>query len=110
LKQGPILFYNNTKLDFCNYNEVFVHLKENFAELGITNFVDVRETVRGKSSQELKDYGAEWVEPFAVEAPDVGSASTVDTMCNARLETTRDRSTSECSTLSRPRSASGTDS
>ena len=61
LKQGPILFYNNTKLDFCNYDETFVRLKESFEKLGISNFVDVRETVRGKSSQALKAYGADLV-------------------------------------------------
>lgn len=61
LQRGPILFYNNTKLDFCNYYEVFVRLKENFARLGITNVVEVKETVRGKSSQELRDYGADLV-------------------------------------------------
>jgi len=61
LREGPVLFYNNTKLDYCNYNEVFVRLKENFAKLGITSFVDVKETVRGKSSQALKEYGAELI-------------------------------------------------
>jgi len=58
LRRGPILFYDNTKLDFCNYKEVFVRVKENFSKQGITNFVDLRETVRGKSSRELKAYGA----------------------------------------------------
>jgi len=68
LKQGPILFYNNTKLDYCNYDETFVRLKENFEKLGITNFIDVKETVRGKSSQALKAYGAELVKRTAPKA------------------------------------------
>ena len=68
LKQGPILFYNNTKLDYCNYDETFVRLKENFEKLGIHNFVDVRETVRGKSSQALKAYGADLVKRTAPKA------------------------------------------
>lgn len=62
LRQGPVLFYNNTKLDYCHYNEVFVRLKENLAGLGITNLVDVEETVRGKSTAQLKAYGASLVD------------------------------------------------
>jgi hypothetical protein len=56
LKTGPVLFYNNTKLEFCNYGEVFTRIKERFSEKGITNFVDFRETVRGKSTKMLKEY------------------------------------------------------
>jgi hypothetical protein len=58
LKTGKILFYDNTKLSFCNYGETFVRIKERFRELGITNFVDYRETVRGKGSKVLEDYAA----------------------------------------------------
>lgn len=58
LKKGKILFYNNTKLSFCNYNQVFLRIKERFRELGITNFVDYVETVRGKDTQELNEYAA----------------------------------------------------
>ena len=56
LQKGKILFYDNTKLSFCNYNQVFIRIKELFTEKGITNFVDYRETVRGKSTQGLLDY------------------------------------------------------
>ncbi|WHH60627.1 hypothetical protein [Petroclostridium sp. X23] len=58
LQKGKILFYNNTKLHFCNYNEVFVRIKERFTELGITNFVDYVETVRGKNTDQLSAYAA----------------------------------------------------
>lgn len=58
LKKGKILFYDNTKLDFCNYGEVFVRIKERFREMGITHFVDYKETVRGKNTQELEAYAA----------------------------------------------------
>src|SRR5690554_2284447 len=54
LRKGPILFYNNTKLDFNNYIEVFHTIKKRFKETGITNFVDVRETVRGKTTSDLR--------------------------------------------------------
>jgi hypothetical protein len=58
LKKGKILFYNNTKLSFCNYGEVFVRIKERFSEMGIHNFIDYTETVRGKDTQALENYAA----------------------------------------------------
>ena len=58
LKKGKILFYNNTKLSFCNYGEVFVRIKERFREMGIGNFVDYLETVRGKDTAALEKYAA----------------------------------------------------
>ena len=58
LKKGKILFYDNTKLGYCNYNEVFVRIKENFKRMGISNFVDYRETVRGKDTKALEQYAA----------------------------------------------------
>ncbi|MDR0842980.1 MAG: hypothetical protein LBP68_06145 [Acidobacteriota bacterium] len=58
LKNGKILFYNNTKLSFCNYGEVFVRIKERFREMGIGNFIDYRETVRGKDTRKLEEYAA----------------------------------------------------
>jgi hypothetical protein len=58
LKKGRILFYNNTKLDFCNYGETFVRIKERFRQMGIENFIDYKETVRGKNSKVLGDYAA----------------------------------------------------
>lgn len=58
LRRGPVLFYDNTKLSFCNYGQIFTRIKENMAKEGITNFIDYRETVRGKTNQDLKDYAA----------------------------------------------------
>ena len=58
LKNGKVLFYNNTKLSFCNYGEVFVRIKERFREMEIHNFIDYRETVRGKDTQKLEAYAA----------------------------------------------------
>jgi hypothetical protein len=58
LKNGKILFYNNTKLGFCNYMQVFVRIKERFTEMGITHFVDYCETVRGKDTKKLEEYAA----------------------------------------------------
>lgn len=58
LKKGPILFYDNTKLDFCNYSQAFVRIKERLLESGVGNFIDYRETVRGKDSARLRAYAA----------------------------------------------------
>ena len=58
LKNGKILFYDNTKLGFCNYMTVFDRIKERFTEMGITNWVEYRETVRGKDAKMLAEYAA----------------------------------------------------
>lgn len=58
LKNGKILFYNNTKLGFCNYYTVFDQIKKHLTELGITNFVEYTETVRGKDAKKLGEYAA----------------------------------------------------
>ncbi len=58
LRQGPVLFYDNTKLSFRNCSEIFIRIKEIFTRDGIVNYLDFRETVRGKTSQELKNYAA----------------------------------------------------
>jgi hypothetical protein len=66
LKKGKILFYNNTKLSFCNYGEVFVRIKERFRDMGISTFIDYLETVRGKDTAALEKYAA----MLAKEKPD----------------------------------------
>ncbi|MDR0518943.1 MAG: hypothetical protein LBG82_02645 [Clostridiales Family XIII bacterium] len=58
LRNGKILFYNNTKLGFVNYMTVFDRIKERLTELGITNWVEYTETVRGKDAKMLADYAA----------------------------------------------------
>ena len=58
LKKGPVVFFDNTKLGFCNYMQVYRRLKVNFAKDGITNLIDYRETVRGKSTRGLKAMAA----------------------------------------------------
>ena len=65
LQKGKILFYNNTKLSFVNYNQVFIRIKERFAQLGINNFVDYVETVRGKDTKKLEEYAVK----LAAEKP-----------------------------------------
>jgi hypothetical protein len=58
LKKGKILFYDNTKLSFCNYMMAFTRTKERLREMGISNFIDYRETVRGKDTKTLEAYAA----------------------------------------------------
>jgi hypothetical protein len=58
LKKGPVLLFDNTKLGFCNYMQVYQRIKENFAKEGITHIVDYRETVRGKTNLDLIDFAA----------------------------------------------------
>ena len=60
LKKGKILFYNNTKLGFCNYYTVFDRIKEHLEEIGCdpANWVEYTETVRGKDAAMLADYAA----------------------------------------------------
>jgi hypothetical protein len=68
LKKGKILFYNNTKLSFCNYGEVFLRIKERFLEIGIGNFIDYVETVRGKDTAGLENYAAKLAKEKPVAA------------------------------------------
>ena len=58
LKKGKILFYNNTKLGFCNYYTVFDRIKERLREIGCddTKWVEYTETVRGKNADKLMEY------------------------------------------------------
>ncbi|NOY08230.1 MAG: hypothetical protein GXP33_05270 [Spirochaetes bacterium] len=55
LKKGPILFYNNTKLEFCNYTEIFPTIKKYLKSKGIANFIDIRKTVRGKTTEDFRN-------------------------------------------------------
>lgn len=60
LKSGKILFYNNTKLDFCNYYTVFDRIKERLRAIGCdeSKWVEYTETVRGKNADQLNEYAA----------------------------------------------------
>lgn len=79
LKQGKVLFYNNTKLGFCNYYTVFERMKEHFRESGICNFVEYTETVRGKNAEDLAAYArflaAEKPQAAIVAFGDMGTSS-----------------------------------
>ena len=79
LKNGKILFYDNTKLDFCHYREAFHRIKDNFRKIGISNFIEYKETVRGKDTKKLEEYAAKLAQekPLAavVALGDMGTSS-----------------------------------
>jgi len=90
LRKGPVLFYDNTKLGFCNYIEVYKRIKANFAKDGITNIIDFRETVRGKSTEDLKQYAKKLADAKPVAAilalGDVGTSPATAIMTIAMEE------------------------
>lgn len=53
LREGKLLIYNNTKVEFCNYTEIIPQIKRCFAEEGVVNVEDYRRTVRGLTNQDL---------------------------------------------------------
>ena len=73
MRNGKILFYNNTKLGFCNYYTVFDRIKEHLRELGVSNFVEYTETVRGKDAAALAAYAGK----LAKEKPAAAISGTV---------------------------------
>ena len=81
LKTGKILFYNNTKLGFCNYYTVFDRIKEHLREIGCddTKWVEYTETVRGKNADKLMEYAKMLAEEKPVAAivafGDMGTSS-----------------------------------
>ncbi len=89
LQQGKVLFYNNTKLGFCNYMTVFDRIKERLAELGVTNYVEYTETVRGKDASMLAEYAKKLAEEKPVAAiaafGDMGTSSST-TVVTIELE------------------------
>ena len=55
LKQGPILFYNNTKLSGGRYDRIFPQIKTHLSAQGIRRWIDVTETIRGNRTDGLMD-------------------------------------------------------
>jgi hypothetical protein len=53
-ERGRILFYDNTKLGFCDYIEVYNNIQRRMAERGFPELIYKRETVRGKLTEHLR--------------------------------------------------------
>lgn len=58
LRKGKLFLFNNTKLAYCAYGELYVRLKERLAEEGINTLLEHTETVRGKTDSDLKELAA----------------------------------------------------
>lgn len=55
LRDGKILFFDNTKLDFCHYREIFTRLETIFNEHGIHHIEHVRQSVRGTMTVQIRE-------------------------------------------------------
>ena len=110
LQKGKILFYNNTKLGFCNYYTVFDRIKERLTELGITNYVEYTETVRGKNQERLYEYAAMLAEekPTAaiVAFGDMGTSSSTTVMFGCARTRSVTRAEKPCRSTARQPPAS----
>lgn len=55
LRDGKILFFDNTKLDFCHYQEIFTRLETILNEHGIHRIEHVRQSVRGTMTAQIRE-------------------------------------------------------
>ncbi|MDD3656204.1 MAG: hypothetical protein PHI72_05480 [Atribacterota bacterium] len=89
LKKEKILFYNNTKLDFAEYYEIFTTLKEEFKKMGLSNIVEIKETVRGKGTDDFykqaKGFAEQDFKAAVVVLGDMGTSSAT-TILTIQLE------------------------
>ncbi|MEC5345274.1 hypothetical protein ABRZ24_22035 [Brenneria populi] len=55
LRAGKVLFFDNTKLDFCHYREIFTRLETVLNEHGIHRIEHVRQSVRSTMTVQLRE-------------------------------------------------------
>lgn len=55
LRDGKVLFFDNTKLDFCHYREIFTRLETVLNEHGIYRIEHVRQSVRGTMTEQIRE-------------------------------------------------------
>lgn len=55
LRDGKVLFFDNTKLDFCHYREIFTRLEAILNEHGIHGIEYVRQSVRGTMTEQIRE-------------------------------------------------------
>jgi hypothetical protein len=53
LAAGPVLFYDNEKMDVGHYGLIYARIKEGLRSRGIHNFRDRRASIRGKTSADI---------------------------------------------------------
>ncbi len=79
LKNGKLLLYDNTKLDFANYYEVFRTLKKELEKIGLNNYIEYKETVRGKDTEDFyqlaKKFHDDGFDAAIIALGDMGTSS-----------------------------------
>ncbi|MGI0119823.1 UGSC family (seleno)protein [Zooshikella sp. RANM57] len=58
LESGKVLFFDNTKLRFCNYNEIYTRLTHELNKHGIHSIVRVCQSVRGTMTEDMRKLAA----------------------------------------------------
>jgi hypothetical protein len=53
LTTGPLLFYDNEKMDVGHYSVIYARIKEGLRAKGIHGFIDRRASIRGKTSADI---------------------------------------------------------
>ena len=65
LAAGPILFYDNEKMDVGHYELIFGRIKEGLRSRGVANFHDWRTSIRGKTSADIAAMARDFIEAGA---------------------------------------------
>ena len=73
LTAGRVLFYDNTKMDVGHFGVLFTQIKRGMQVRGAGNFIDFRETIRGKSNADIAAL-AERFRTMSVSAAVIGLA------------------------------------
>ena len=73
LTAGRVLFYDNTKMDVGHFGVLFAQIKRGMQVRGAGNFIDFRETIRGKSNADIAAL-AERFRTMSVSAAVIGLA------------------------------------
>lgn len=55
LRDGKVLFFDNTKLDFCHYREIFTRLETVLNKHGIYRIKHVRQSVHGTMTEQIRE-------------------------------------------------------
>ena len=68
LATGPVLVYDNTKMDVGDYGVLLPRLKAGLAQRGVMRYVDHRETIRGKTAADIRALAQQFKATGAVAA------------------------------------------
>ena len=68
LAAGPVLFFDNEKMDVGHYALIFARIKEGLRARGVSQFCDRRRSIRGKTSADIAAMAGEFSEIGACAA------------------------------------------